>query len=179
MTSKDEHKRDEHDDEQGAALTPSDFKRIENVLKVTGRFSSKSTLDLKNWETHTKLHAALATAVEANSIKEQRRILKGIVSNCDTALSPTSSARSGESTVIADIAAIRSVTRPRASVTRSLVRTGSRLPRRTPTVAPASTVKTLTSEARPGNKRGSCGEGGRAQSRASGLPRCSETGVSR
>ena len=82
------------------------------------------------------------------------------------ALSPTSSDRSGDSTAIADVAAISRVTRPSASVTRSLVRTGSRFPSRTPTRAPSRTALTLTSEARPGNKRGSCGGGGRAQSRA-------------
>ena len=63
------------------------------------------------------------------------------------ALSPTSSERSGESTCIAEVAAISSVTSPSASVTRSLVRTGSRLPSSTPAVAPIRTVSTLTSEA--------------------------------
>ena len=66
------------------------------------------------------------------------------------ALSPTSSLRSVERTAIADVPAIRSVTRPRASVTTSLVRTCSRFPSATPRVAPTRTVATFTKVASPG-----------------------------
>ena len=58
--------------------------------------------------------------------------------------SPTASASAGSVTASAERAAIRRVTRPSASVTRSRVRGGSRLPASTPTADPTSTVATLT-----------------------------------
>ena len=60
------------------------------------------------------------------------------------ALVPTSRASAGSSTATAEVPAIRRVTRPSASVTTSRVRTGSRLPRSTPMVAPSRTVATFT-----------------------------------
>ena len=76
------------------------------------------------------------------------------------AASPTSAARAGERTAIADVAAISSVTRPRPSVTRSRVRTGSRLPSSAPRLQPRSTVTTLTRVPVPMNRAASERDGG-------------------
>src|SRR4051794_8320047 len=62
---------------------------------------------------------------------------------------PTSAARSGSLTATAERPAIRSVTSPKTSVTRSRERVGSRLPASTPIEEPTSTVHTLTAVPEP------------------------------
>src|SRR4051812_15363183 len=65
------------------------------------------------------------------------------------ACGPTFAARAGSLTATADSPAISSVTRPSASVTRSRVRAGRRLPASTPIEEPTSTVHTLTAVPKP------------------------------
>jgi hypothetical protein len=82
----DDH-RDEAELDGAEPLSPNDFKRIQNVLKVTGRFTTKSVLDLGKWDTLTRLKTTLGEAMAAPSLKEQRRLYKTIVANCETAVS--------------------------------------------------------------------------------------------
>ena len=67
------------------------------------------------------------------------------------ALPPTASENADEVTSIADSAPISNVTRPRASVTVSRVRCGSRWPSSKPMAEPTMTVMTLTRVPKPGN----------------------------
>ena len=64
---------------------------------------------------------------------------------------PTAAASAAEVGSAAESAPISSVTRPRASVTVSLVRVGSRAPSNSPMLEPISTVPTLTAVPKPGN----------------------------
>ena len=65
------------------------------------------------------------------------------------ACGPTFAANAGSFTATVERPAISRVTRPRASVTRSRVRSGRRLPASTPIEDPTSTVTTLTAVPEP------------------------------
>jgi hypothetical protein len=67
------------------------------------------------------------------------------------AAEPTAAASALEPTSAAERAPINSVTSPRASVTVSRVRVGSRAPNSSPMLEPTITVATLISVPRPGN----------------------------